>query len=173
MASTEPTDLEKMDALHRFSEAAHAHIIHLPSALDTKTSVLAAAMAGTLVLAAHNFTLHHPGGLAATQLTPPTDLTVAGMAILALGLALAAIGLLKHAHGHHTNPFSAHGFAAHVDAKAMLATLQGRSAQELLEDRLLHCREVAIVSVLKATWFHRALLCGAAGLALVTLGALL
>ncbi len=155
------------DDLHDYATAAHAHLIGLPAALDMKAGALAAA--ALLAIALRGRAL---AGQPISAAFWQTDVAIAGVALLAAGAGMALCALAHHAHGRHDNPFSVHGFAAHPDSEAMLAVLRERAPHNLLEDRLRHCREVAIVTLQKAKWFHRALACGAAGAGLTGLSTL-
>jgi len=126
--------------------------------LDMKAGALTAGSLLGIVLRGRTLA-GHPLSAAVWQ----TDVAIAGIALLAASAGMGLCALAHHVHGRHDNPFSVHGFAAHADSEAMLAVLRERAPHNLLEDRLRHCREVAIVTISKAKWLHRAVTCAVAG----------
>jgi hypothetical protein len=170
MDMTETASAEPSDALHKYSEAVHAHIIGMPTALDLQISLFLVAQIGAVIFALKEFHEHHGAAFSHGAPDAGASAMLFGVALLGLGIFLCFYAIHYQVHKNHQNPFSLHGFAAHEDGQAMLAALKDRTPAQLLEDRLLHCREVAVVAVLKERWFHRASASGLLGVALVGIG---
>jgi len=93
------------NALAQYTEAAHAHLIGLPGALDLKISIVTSVLVGVLVFALLIFgRAYGPPGQVHAAIGWSLGLSLCGIGLLVLAIGFGGYALHFHAHGSHDNP---------------------------------------------------------------------
>ena len=158
---------DEPSALSGFAESAHAYLRPLPSALDMKVSIFAATIAAALIFSLN--LLSDPERAPTGQISE--ILLVVGSVALVTSLCLAIMSLVARMQGDTKHIFSVISFAARKSAEETIEELRTKSPDDLTQNQLRHCHELAQIAMRKSSWFNFAAAAGIAGTILVALGA--
>lgn len=171
MAANDEPDTS--DSLRRYSEAVHSYMRALPPALDVKVSIFSTAMTGALIFALKSFSDRRVAGPPNAPFACVDMLLIFGIAALVIGVGLSFLSMRPRMTGAADGLFSVVGFAAQSSGQTMFDELKRRTSEQLIEQQLMHCHELALITRAKAKWFQSASIFGWIGVASVSLSFLL
>jgi hypothetical protein len=154
--------------LREYAESVHSYARAIPSAIDTKVAVFAAALVGTLIFGLDQFADREPDA----KVDREYWFLAVGSIMIVVALALSIGSLLARMKGSTHYLFSVVALAARSDADSVVGELKNLSPEQLIENQLRHCYELAQISVVKTRLFNAAAYVGLIGLVLVAIGVL-
>ena len=164
---------ENSESLRKYSEAVHTYMRALPPALDVKISIFSTAMTGALIFALKIFSDRRAAGLPNAPFSPNDIFLMFGIAALVIGIGLSFLSMRPRMSGAAQGLFSVVGFAARPDGKSLFDELKQKTWEQLIEQQLLHCHELALIAKAKAQWFQSAYIFGWIGVVLISINFIL